>query len=336
MHARRDHQRVAGNFISVRQFNYAIRTFCANAHRFLRRQDFHAEPLRLDHCAAREIAAAQSHWESQIIFDARTHSGLAAGSFAFNHHGVQALGGTIHGCRESRRAAAYNRQIVEIRLGPRLQTNALRDVRRYALEQFGPIRKKYDRQARSLWTKYLEQTFRFWIIGRGFDIDPLIGNTIARQEIAKFIGLGRPARSQNPDALEHGPIRSSPVIEQIIQLGIEMLARRIPRFQEEIIDARLIDRSNRSISVGIRSEQGPFGFGKNVHRFLQKRDAVHVRHALIGHQQGHAVVAQLQLLQKRKRAFGRIAANDAELRAIFGAQVAFDRTEYVGVVVNTE
>ena len=232
LHARRDHQRVAGNFVSIRQFNYAIRTFRANAHRFLRRQDFHAEPLRLDHRAAREIAAAQSHRESQIIFDARTHSGLAAGSFALNHYGVQALGGTIHGCRESRRAAADNRQIVEIRLGPRLQTNALRDVRRNALEQFGPIRKKHDRQARSLRTKYLEQTFRFWIVGRGFDIDPLIGNAIARQKIAKFVGLRRPARSQHADALEFRPIRCSPVVEQIVQLGIEMLARRIPRLQE--------------------------------------------------------------------------------------------------------
>ena len=115
-----------------------------------------------------------------------------------------------------------------------------------------------------------------------------------------------------------------------------MICRRIPWLQEEVVDVRLIDGTDRSAGVGVCGEQCTLGIGIDVHWLLQEGDPVHARHALVGEQQGHAVIAHLQLFQQIQCPVGRVAADDAILRAILRAQVAFDRTQNIGVVVDTQ
>ena len=56
---------------------------------------------------------------------------------------------------------------------------------------------------------------------------------------------------------------------------------------------------------------------RNPHSFLQKRDTIHVRHALVSKKQGHTVVPHLQLLQKGECSQGRIAS----YHTVFGTVV---------------
>ena len=114
-----------------------------------------------------------------------------------------------------------------------------------------------------------------------------------------------------------------------------MFARRIPRLQEEIIDAGLVDGADGRVGVGIRGQQRTFSFREDVHCLLQKNYAVHVRHALIGEEQRHTVVAQFQLLEQRERRFGGIAPDYTEFSTVFRAQIALDGAQDIGVVVNT-
>ena len=107
---------MARDFVTIGCFNHAIRAFDAYAERFLRRENFHAKPLRLHHGAARQIATAKPHRKSQIIFDARTHAGLPARSFAFDHHRVQTFGGAVNGGGQTRGPSTDNCQIIKIRL----------------------------------------------------------------------------------------------------------------------------------------------------------------------------------------------------------------------------
>ena len=107
---------MAGNFVAIGHFNHAIRAFDAHAQRFLRRENFHAKPLRLHNCATGEVATTKPHRKSQIIFDARTHSGLPTGSFAFDHHGVETFGCAVNGRGQARWSATDDRQIIKIRL----------------------------------------------------------------------------------------------------------------------------------------------------------------------------------------------------------------------------
>ena len=115
-----------------------------------------------------------------------------------------------------------------------------------------------------------------------------------------------------------------------------MLSRRIPRLQEKVIDAGLIDGTDGSAGVGVGGEQCALGIRKNVPGFLQKGDPVHLRHALVGEQESHAVIAHLELLQQFQRRLRRIAPNDAIFRSVLRAQVALDRTQNVGVIIDTQ
>src|SRR5579864_4667627 len=56
LHARGDHQSVAGNFITILQLDDPVRAFCSHANGLLRRENFHAKSLRLDHGAPGQIA----------------------------------------------------------------------------------------------------------------------------------------------------------------------------------------------------------------------------------------------------------------------------------------
>src|ERR1051326_1894713 len=63
----RNHQRMAGDLIPVRQFNETVRPFGPDGNRLQRRQDFDAETLSLDYSAARQIAAAEADRKSEIV-----------------------------------------------------------------------------------------------------------------------------------------------------------------------------------------------------------------------------------------------------------------------------
>ncbi len=65
LHSGGDHQGVAGNLVAVRHLDDAVGTLGANSHSFLRRQNFHAEALRLHHRSPRQIAAAEPGREIQ-------------------------------------------------------------------------------------------------------------------------------------------------------------------------------------------------------------------------------------------------------------------------------
>jgi hypothetical protein len=61
-----------------------------------------------------------------------------------------------------------------------------------------------------------------------------------------------------------------PVIEQVIELGIEMFRRRIPWLREKVIDISLIDGTDRGGGVRVGGKQRPLRIGKKARRFLQK------------------------------------------------------------------
>ena len=315
LHARRDHQRVAGNLAAVRQLDNPVRPFDAHADRLLRRQDFHPETLRLHHRAARQVVAAETVRESQVVFDARTHSRLPARRFALDHHRVQSFRRAINGGRQSGRPSTHDRQIVEVGLRPRPQPD--------------PSARPPPARCPAAWSRRETAPPADWqrlrpsasssrlvsgSLAESFDVNPLVRDMIARQEIPQLVGARRPPRAQHPDSLERRAIGSLPVVEQVIQLRIEVLRRRVPRLHEKVIDVGFVDGADRSIGIGVRGQQRALGVGKNPRCFLQKSDAVHVRHALVRQQQGHAVIAHLQLLQKVQRALGRIASPSPGIR----------------------
>jgi len=130
-----------------------------------------------------EIAAAESGGKSQIVFDARAHSGLSARGLPLDHDGVETFGGPVNRGRQTGRSATDNCQVIKAGLGACAQPYLLRNLGRHALQKLGPVGKQYDRKIGRLGPKRLEETFGLRIAGGKLNVDPLIGDVIARQEI---------------------------------------------------------------------------------------------------------------------------------------------------------
>jgi hypothetical protein len=63
------------------------------------------------------------------------------------------------------------------------------------------------------------------------------------------------------------------------------------------MNAGFVYSANRGILVRIGGEQRTLRLGKYPHRFLKKLHAIHARHALVGKQQGYAIISNFQFLQ---------------------------------------
>ena len=98
----------------------------------------------------------------------------------------------------------------------------------------------------------------------------------------------------------------------------------------------MIDGADGGIGIGIRSEQCALRGGKDFHRLLQELHPIHTRHALVGQQQGHAVITHLQLLKQIKRTLGGIASDHTVGRAVLRAKIALDRPQNIRVVIHAQ
>src|SRR5216684_8549693 len=282
---------MTGNFIVVPQLDDAIRAFRSYPNRFLWRKNFHTKPLCLDNGAPREIATTQAVREAEIVFNPRTHARLSAGSIAFDDYGMQTFGRAVHCSSQSGRTSANDRQVIKVGLRASTQAYFLRDIGGNTLQKLCSVREQHNGKACGFGTQRLQQTLGFWIIRGNLYVDPLIGDAIACQKIAQLIRTRRPSRTQHTNSLKCGTVRSLPVVEQVIQLGIKVLFRRVPGLQEKVIDVDLIDRADGGASIGISGKEGALCVWEYVSCFLKKGDAIHFGHALVGQQQSHAVTA---------------------------------------------
>src|SRR4029077_5673871 len=125
-----------------------------------------------------------------------THSGLAAGRFPLDYNRVQTFRGAINSSGQTSRPSTDNRQIIKAGLGARPQPDLLRDVRGHTLKQLRPVWKKNYRETGGLWAQGIHKTLCLRIIRRRLDINPLIGDVIAREKIPQLVRARRPAGAQ--------------------------------------------------------------------------------------------------------------------------------------------
>src|SRR5262249_19225979 len=100
-------------FLAVGELDELGAAFDAQAADLLRGKNFHAETASLCDGASSEIGAAKAGRKAEIIFDARAHAGLTAGSFALDHDRGKSFGRSVNGSREPRGSSAYDEEIIE-------------------------------------------------------------------------------------------------------------------------------------------------------------------------------------------------------------------------------
>src|ERR1700694_764796 len=79
LNAHRQKQRVARNLRTVRKLQKPIRALRAETHRFLWREDLHAEAPRLRDRTPRQVQASEAGRKAEMVPNSRTKSGLATG-----------------------------------------------------------------------------------------------------------------------------------------------------------------------------------------------------------------------------------------------------------------
>ncbi len=87
-------------------------------------------------------------------------------------------------------------------------------------------------------------------------------------------------------------------VDHRVDDGIELLLRRIPRFQQVVIDVHQVDGRNGRLCVRVRRQQRPSRPRVQVHRRLQELDAVHFRHPVVGEQDRDLFATQFELTQR--------------------------------------
>jgi hypothetical protein len=102
--------------------------------------------------------------------------------------------------------------------------------------------------------------------------------------------------------LGHGPvIGSQPGLQQRVDDRVELLLRRVPGLEQVIVQVDDVDRVDRGAGVRVGGQQRPARARIDVHRALKELDAVHLRHPVVGEQDGDLFAAQLHLVKRLER-----------------------------------
>ena len=97
-----------------------------------------------------------------------------------------------------------------------------------------------------------------------------------------------------------------------------------------------VDGVDCGVRVGIGRQQHAAREREEVHRLLEKLDAAHLWHAVVGDKHGYGVSAQLEFLQCVERVAAGLGSHDAITLAIVPTKVTGDCTRHSGVVVDGE
>jgi hypothetical protein len=280
-----------------------------------------AELERLAAGALRQLSAGDAVGEAEVVLDARALAGLPTGRCAFDQYGAQALGRGIDGSTQPGRPSANDDDVVELGSGIRSKPDMGGDVRVAGCAEHLPFGGD-DHWDASL-VRHLSGGQQPLTLGLRGGI-PAVRHPVAGQEIPH---LERTCGPAVPDHLRLGdrPVRrSGPLLQQLGDDRVQLLLRRVPGFEQVVVDVHQVDRLDGCIGVGVGGEQDPPGRGKDVHGLLKELDAIHLRHPVVRHDHRDLLAAELELTQRFECLRPALATDDPVLRAVFTTQVAGD------------
>ena len=168
------------------------------------------------------------------------------------------------------------------------------------------------------------------------DVEELVRDLVAREEVAEAVAVGAPAVGDEAEAAVAGPPPRPPVVEEVVEDGVELLLGRVPRLEEVVVDAAVVDGADRGVGVGVGREERALGPRRDLGDGLQDRDAVEPGHPLVGEHEGDGLAALRQLADGVDGLGAGPRPDDAVGVAVAAAEVAGDGAEHLGVVVDDD
>ena len=281
-------------------------------------------------CAPPQIRSGDAGGKAEVVLDLRARSGLAARRLRLNHQRAQPFAGSIHGCRQAGGASAHHYDVIEILSCLGAQTHPCRQLCRLRVHQRAAVREQHHRQPGRIQLPFVEHIQR---IVAGSNVHPAIRHMVAGEKRTHLVVLERPAVPNHAQPLERRLVARVPVFQQVAQHRIELFLRRIPGLVEVVVDAGGVDGLDGGLGVCVGGEQNPLRLGINLPRTLQELDPGNPRHALVAADQGHRLLAGLQLCQRVQGSLGAGGAHHAVGGPVLAAQVLHHGFQHVYVVV---
>jgi hypothetical protein len=139
-------------------------------------------------------------------------------------------------------------------------------------------------------------------------VDPTERHLVAAEVVAQVVrGSGPPL----PDEADPGlGARSAglPLLEQLVEHGVEALLGRVPRLDDVVVERHLVDGRDGGVGVGVGGEQDAAEARLQLLRSDEQLGAGHPRHALVGDDQRHLLAASGRASDDVDRVGPRLAA----------------------------
>ena len=170
-----------------------------------------------------------------------------------------------------------------------------------------------------------------WRLGVALDVVPAVGHVVAGEERLDLVAAVGPAVPDHPDVGGVVGVGPPPVAEQVVDDRVEPLLGRVPRLEQVVVEADVVDRLDRDVGVGVRGEQQELRARARAcapARASRCRSSRGIRWSVAIRATGWLRSASLASTSSACGARGR--PDDPVVGAVAGAQVAGDRRGDLG------
>jgi hypothetical protein len=235
-----------------------------------------------------EVGATQSLREAQVVLDRRALFRLTPGGLALHDHGAQALGRCVHRGGQAGRPAADDAHVVQGLSRGGAQTERACQIERRRRAERVAVRHEHEREVGRCRLGEVTQPPG---LGVALDVVPAVGHVVARQKHLDVVAAVRPPVPDHSHVRRVVPVGLPPVAEQVVDDGVQPLLWRVPRFEQVVIKADVVDRLDGDVCVGVRRKQQELRVLRVSTRLLEHLDTRHLRHPLVHGDQRHRLVA---------------------------------------------
>jgi len=138
------------------------------------------------------------------------------------------------------------------------------------------------------------------------------------------------------DALERRDPARAPVVEELHEGWEQSILGRVPRLEEVLVEADLVDRPDGDVGVGVGREEHALRARQEGQRRTEQLDAGHRGHPLVGDEQGDRRAAQDQAADGIEGVGARARGHDPVVAPEPAPQLALHGAQDLGVVVDDQ
>jgi hypothetical protein len=184
--------------------------------------------------------------------------------------------------------AADDAYVVQALLRGGVQTERACQLERRRRAKRVALRHEHEREVGRCCLGEVEQPLG---LGVALDVVPAVGHIVAGQKHLDIVAVLRPSMPDHSHVRGLVPVGLPPVAEQVVNDGVQPFRWRIPRLEQVVVKADVVDRLDGHLGVGVRREQQELRARRIGTRLLEHLDTGHLRHPLVRGDQRHRLVA---------------------------------------------